>query len=243
MLLMLSLFALQSMNTGGPGPRVPYGGGETFEYSARMGIMRGGSAWLKVEEVEDIRGVPSWHFSFESKINVARLYKSETRFDSWTGVNDFVSRRFVKEIEEKGSQKVQDFRIHPDSGFFRRGNDPVTKPTSASPIDDIAFFYFVRTAPLEVGRTYTWNNYWRKAQNPVTVKVIGREDVKLPDGRKTKAFVLHPIVDEPNGMFSRKSNARLWVTDDFHRIPVQIQSSYSFGTVRLVLVDMHLVTK
>lgn len=245
MLLMVALVMLQAAAPVGPAApaRVPFGVGEQFEYSARMGLLRGGSAWLKVEQIEPMRGVPSWHFSFETKVNVARVYKSSSRFDSWTGVEDFVSRRFVKDMEEKGARRQQDYRIHPDSGFFRRGSDPVTKPTSDRPIDDIALFYFVRTAPLEVGRTYTWNNYWRKAQNPVTVKVLGRELMKLPDGRKVQSFVLHPIVDEPGGMFSRKSNARLWITDDFHRIPVQIQTSYDFGTVRLVLTDMTLVTR
>lgn len=245
MLLTVALMMLQGPSATAPSvtpARVPFGVGEVFEYSARKGMLRGGSAWLKVEKVEPMRGVPSWHFSFETKVNVMRVYRSDSRFDSWTGVNDFVSRRFVKEIEEKGARQVQDFRIHPDSGFFRRGTDPVTKPTSVHPIDDVALFYFVRTVPLEVGKTYTWHNYWRKSTNPVTVKVLGREEMKLPDGRKVQAFVLHPIVEEKNGMFTRKANARLWVTDDFHRIPVQIQTTYPFGTVKLVLVDMNLVT-
>lgn len=244
MLMHAALLALQTTFAASPQPvAVPFGVGETFEYSARMGFLRGGSAWLRVEEVERVRGVPSWHFSFDTKVNVAGVYKSESRFDSWTGVSDFISRRFIKDMEEHGGRHVQDFRIHPDSGFFRRGADTGTKATSTRPLDDVALFYYVRTVPLQVGKTYTWNNYWRKAQNPVTVKVLKREEMKLPDGRKVQAFVLHPIVDEKNGMFSRKSNARLWVTDDFNRIPVQIQTTYDFGTVKLVLVDMKLATK
>ncbi len=244
MLLMVALMIAQAPNAiaAATPARVPFGVGESFEYSARMGLLRGGSAWLRVEKVEAVRGVPSWHFSFETKVNVARVYKSESRFDSWTGINDFISRRFVKEMQEGGGVRVHDYRIHPDSGFFRRGTDSLAKPTSVRPIDDIALFYYVRTVPLEVGKTYTWHNYWRKSTNPVTVKVLGREEMKLPDGRKVQAFVLHPIVEEKNGMFTRKSNARLWVTDDFHRIPVQIQTTYSFGTVKLVLIGMNLVT-
>lgn len=57
----------------------------------------------------------------------------------------------------------------------------------------------------------------------------------MPDGTKVPCLVLHPIVDEPNGMFSARSDARLWLTDDSRRIPVQIQSTYNFGTVKLVL--------
>jgi hypothetical protein len=86
-----------------------------------------------------------------------------------------------------------------------------------------------------VGETYQFANYYRNDRNPVTVEVLKREMMEMPDGTKVPCLVLHPVVDEPNGMFSRRSEARLWLTDDARRIPVQIQSTYAFGEVRLVL--------
>ena len=237
----IALMLIQMATTLAPAA-VPFGVGEVFEYSARSGFLRPGSAWLRVEKIEPMRGVPSWHFSFESRVNIAGLYKNQSRLDSWTGVGDFISRRFLKVITENDTSKREDFRIHPDSGFFRRGADTGTKAISDRPIDDVAFFYFVRTVPLAVNSTYRWDMYWRKAKNPVSVRVLKREEMKLPDGTKVQCLVLHPVVGEENGMFSKKSNARLWITDDARRIPVQIQSSYGFGTVKLVLVKMQLAT-
>lgn len=239
-LLSIALFAFQAATIANPPVKVPFGVGEVFEYSARYSFFRPGSAWLRVEGVEPIRGVPSWHFSFESKVNVAGVFSNKSKLESWTGVSDFISRRFLKVMEEGSVRRREDFRIHPDSGFFRRGADTGTKAISDRPIDDVAFFYFVRTTPLAIGKTYEYDMYWRKAKNPVVVKVLKREPMRLPDGTKVQALLLHPIVDEENGMFSKKSNARLWVTDDARRIPLQIQSSYSFGTVKLVLVRMTL---
>lgn len=216
-----------------PPPRVPFAVGEKLEYQGRFGILRVGTAVLSVEGVEPFRAAPHWRFSFTSNVSVP-MYKNTTELSSWTGVDDFVSRRFTKDIEENGKRRTEEFRIFPDSGFFRRNAD-APKPTPDGPLDDVAFFYWIRTIPLEVGQTYRFENYFRDERNPVTVRVEKRETKELPDGSKVPTLVLHPIVDEPNGMFSKRSEARLWLTDDARRLPVEIRSKYAFGEVKLVL--------
>lgn len=216
-----------------PPPNVPFAVGERLEYQGKHGFLPLGTAVLSVDAVEQLSGSPHWRFSFASQVSVP-LYKSTTTLASWTGVEDFISRRFTKDIVENGKRRVEEFRIFPDSGFFRR-NANAPKATPREPLDDVAFFYWIRTIPLEVGRTYTFTNYFRDEHNPVTVRVLKRERKEMPDGSKVQSLVLHPIVDEPNGMFSRKSEARLWLTDDARRLPVQIQSRYFFGEVKLVL--------
>jgi len=218
----------------------PFGVGETLVFKGKYQMFRPCCATLAVEGIDTVRGVPSYRFSFNSKMSILGIFKNESRLTSWTGVNDFISRRFLKEMKDANPPR-QDYRIHPDSGFFRRGADTGTKATSAVPLDDVAFFYYIRRVPLQIGQSYEYHNYWRKGQNPVRVRVIGREMMPLPDGTKVPCLVLHPIVDEKGGMFSKTSDARLWVTDDVRRIPVQIRSKYSFGEVTLVLDKMTLV--
>jgi hypothetical protein len=213
----------------------PFAVGEVLEYSARFQMFRPGSARLAVVKVDTIRGVPSWVFSFTFDVSLLRLYSNRTELTSWTGQTDFVSRRLLKEIEEKGRRRRDDFVIFPDSGFYRRGTDTLTHPTSAAPIDDVAFFYFLRITPFAVGRTYNYDSYYRKAVNPVTVTVEKRERMTLPDGSKRECLVIRPVVEDRNGMFAKRAKARIWLTDDAQRIPVQIESTYSFGTVKLVL--------
>jgi hypothetical protein len=50
-------------------------------------------------------------------------------------------------------------------------------------------------------------------------------------------LVLHPVIDT-KGMFSKRSDTRLWLTDDGRRIPVQIRSRFPFGTITLRLKEM-----
>jgi len=107
------------------------------------------------------------------------------------------------------------------------------------PLDDAAFFYFVRVTPLEVGKKYSYQRYFRKEKNPVTIEVVKREKMGLPDGREVNCLVLHPVIDT-KGMFSKRSDTRLWLTDDARRLPVQIRSKFPFGTITLRLKDMVL---
>lgn len=239
MLLLLQTAPVVRVTTPVLAP-APFDVGERLEYKAKYSIFGACCAVLAVEGIDDVRGHRSWRFGFHSKLSFKGIYKTESQLTSWTGVDDFISRRFLKVIADK-DPPVQDYRIHPDSGFFRRGADTGTKATPARPIDDVAFFYFVRRIPLEVGRTYRFDNYWRGSQNPVLVSVLKREELKLPDGTKVMCLLLHPVVDEKNGMFSAKSQARLWITDDARRIPVRIRSTYSFGDVTLNLERMTLV--
>ncbi|MGH7659054.1 MAG: DUF3108 domain-containing protein, partial [Gemmatimonadales bacterium] len=81
--------------------------------------------------------------------------------------------------------------------------------------------------------------YFRQDKNPVIIRVEKREDCTLPGEVKAKCLVLRPIVGE-TGMFAPKAEARIWLTDDERRIPVQIKSKFMFGTITLELENMVL---
>ena len=63
--------------------------------------------------------------------------------------------------------------------------------------------------------------------------------MELPDGSEVHCLVLHPVI-ETKGMFSKRSDTRIWLTDDARRLPVQIRSKFPFGTITLRLKEMVL---
>ena len=222
-----------------PPARLPFAVGKTFEYraSSKLG---GGRATLRVERLDTVRGVPSWKFVFSPVVSgLFGLYKSQSEFTSWTGVADFISRRFLKDVNDNGKHRKDDHLIYPDSGFFRDNNYATTVPTAKTPLDDVAFFYFIRYVPLVVGKTYVFENYFNATKSGVTIRVLGTEMMDMPDGSKVSCLRLYPIVeDPPNGMFLKKWNSRLWLTNDARRIPVQIQAGTEFGSVTFRLVKI-----
>jgi hypothetical protein len=237
LLLLFSL--LQGTGQTPPVPDYPWAVGETLTYSAKLGMLSLGSGTLEVAGIDTVRGAESFRFRFRLRGSTV-FYSLDDVLESYTGTRDMISRRFVQDFVENDKPTHRRFEIFPDSGFYREhAKDTVVRPAPTEPLDDAAFFYFVRVTPLEVGRTYKYDRYFRKDKNPVTIKVEKREKMELPDGREVQCLVLHPVIDT-KGMFSKRSDTRLWLTDDERRLPVQIRSKFPFGTITLRLKDMVL---
>jgi hypothetical protein len=229
---------LHAMPAISPPSPVPFRVGESFEYRGYHSLNPFGgvgSAIMTVAGIDTVAGVPTWPFSLTTKVSIP-FYKNTSVLESWTTVSDFVSHRVVHHIIENGKLLANDdYRIHGDSGFYRNHNDALTKPTPRDALDDLAFVYYIRAMDLHADSVYRIPRYFRTDHNPVTVTVVGHDSVEMPDGSRCYCWLLHPVVDEPGGLFSKKSEAQLWLTDDGLRIPVQIKSKISVGTVTLKL--------
>jgi len=218
----------------------PFGVGERLEYSAKFGMLKLGEASLHVVGVDTVRGKPSFLFRFHLEAGNF-LFKINTVLESWTTIDGFRSLRFRNDNTENDKNRLREYEIFPDSGFYWQKGRTEPEPTPPDPVDDAAMLYFVRSTPLEVGKTYRFNNYFQKAKNPLVVRVLKRETMELPDGTKADCVVLNPVIDD-RGLFADRADARLWVTADERRLPVQIRSRYPFGTVTLRLQEMALAS-
>jgi uncharacterized protein DUF3108 len=237
MSLLLAL-ALQAAAPVTPVASFPFMVGEKLSYSAKLGMLTLGSGSLEVASIDTVRGVESFRFRFRLR-GKTMFYSLDDVLESWVGTSDMNSRRFVQDFVENDKTYKRQYEIFPDSGFYREHGRDTTRATPADPLDDAAFFYFVRMTPLEVGKKYTYDRYFRKDQNPVTIEVVKREKMDLPGGSRVQCLVLHPTIDT-KGLFSKRSETLIWLTDDARRLPVQIRSKFPFGTITLRLKDMEL---
>jgi hypothetical protein len=207
----------------------PFGVGEEFQYDAKLGMLKLGTGNISVVAIDTVRGIPSFHLRFSIDGGVV-VFRINSVLESWVGTEDLISRRFHKESKENERVYTHHYEIYPDSGFSRENRDSF--PTPPEPLDDAAFFFFIRTVPLEVGKTYQFNRYFHKDTNPVVVKVVKRESCDMPEGKKTQCLLLQPTVGK-DGMFAPRAESQLWVTDDVHRVPVQLRTKFPFGTLTL----------
>lgn len=228
----------QAVLPAAPPANYPFAVGEKLSYSAKLGMLTLGSGTLEVAALDTVRGVESFRLRFRLK-GKTMFYSLDDVLESWIGTSDLNSRRFVQDFVENEKVTKRQYEIYPDSGFYREHGRDASHETPEDPLDDAAFFYFVRVTPLEVGKTYTYHRYFRKDKNPVTIQVFKREKMDLPDGSKVQCLVLHPIIDT-KGLFSKRSETRIWLTDDDRRLPVQIRTKFPFGTITLRLKDMVL---
>jgi hypothetical protein len=219
-------------------PSYPWAVGETLTYTAKLGLLSLGSGTLEVAGLDTVRGMESFRFRFRLQGKTI-VYSLDDVLESFVGTRDLVSRRFVQDFVENGKPSKRHYEIVADSGYFREEGKPGTQPAPTDALDDAAFFYFVRVTELKVGKTYSYDRYFRKEKNPVTIEVTKREKMELPDGREVDCLVLHPVIDT-KGMFSKRSDTRIWLTDDERRLPVQIRSKFPFGTITLRMKEMVL---
>jgi len=221
-----------AQNDGGPVLRVPFGVGERLEYDVKFGKIKVGSGAMEVAGVQDVRGHETWHTVFTVKGGTF-FYRVNDRYESWIDRRTGNSLRFSQDLSEGRRDVERDFEIFPDRAVFIQGAGSKTEPSVHNPLDDGSFLYFLRTIPLAVGETYTFERYFRPDRNPVTIKVLRRERIRVPAG-EFDAIVVQPVI-KTKGIFSENGHAEVWLSDDDNRIMLQMKSGLSFGSLNLYL--------
>ena len=210
---------------------VPWGVGERLEYDVKFGAINVGDASMSVVGLESVRGNQAWHTQFRVKGGTF-FYKVNDLMESWFDVQTLSSYRFRQDIDEGRRERERLFEIYPERRVYSE-NGREEQPASEQPLDDGSFLYFIRTVPLEVGKTYEFQRYFRPDRNPVTITVVRRERVEVPAG-KFDAIVIRPTI-KTKGIFSKEGRAEIWLADDSTRVMLQMKSKLSFGSLNLYL--------
>jgi hypothetical protein len=215
--------------------RAPWGVGERLEYDVKFGKLRVGNASMEVADVQDVRGHDAWHTVFQVHAGLKFVYRVDDTFESWVDRRTGNSLRFRKDQNEGHRDVEQHYEIYPERAVFLHSGDDTTKTSVKNPLDDGSFLYFIRTIPLVVGETYSFDRYFKPERNPVTIKVVRKERISVPAG-DFDAIVVQPIINTP-GIFSENGHAEVWLSDDKNRIMLQMKSGLSFGSINLYLTS------
>src|SRR5215203_5652139 len=78
---------------------VPYGVGEELVYKATFGGIPAGTARMRVEGIETVRGRPAYHVVFTIDGGVP-FFRVHDRYDSWIDVQSLASLRHRQQISE-----------------------------------------------------------------------------------------------------------------------------------------------
>jgi hypothetical protein len=210
---------------------LPYTTGERLVYDVKFSSVDVGDAVMEVLGVENVRGRQALHIRFNVKGGTF-LYKVNDRYESWIDTLRLVSLRHWQQVDEGSYERQRRYEIMPELGTYKE-NDKPEQPTVAEPLDDGSFFYFLRTIPLEVGKTYTFDRYFKPDRNPVTVTVMRRERIKVPAGT-FDAIVLHPTI-KAKGVFGEGGKAEIWLADDSTKMMLQMKSKLKIGSLNLYL--------
>ena len=226
-MLIVGVGLLARLAAPAPAPAAPYPFvvGETLTYDAKLGYLPIGAATATVGQARE-QGADAFVFAFSGAGGPPGI-RIQYELTSWTRSARFASLRFHRKLVQGNSVEEQRYQIVPDSSRYRLegGGQDWVAPRDA--LDELAFIYYLRTAPLESGRSYTISRYFRSGYNPISVRVVGRESVTLFDNSSVPCFVLE--------VTTRGTTMRVRLTDDARRLPVQVEVPMTFGTVSLDL--------
>ena len=199
----------------------PFSAGEKIEFQVKLGGVGVGSGSLEVAGMETVGGHSTYHtiMRINGGLGPARV---NDRYDSWIDSDGLFSRRFKQDIHEVRYKRNRTYDFFPEQRTFRRENGDTGQLPTAEPLDDLSFIYYARTLRMNVGDEYTLNRYFKADGNPVILKVVRKETVRVPAG-SFRTVVVRPTI-RTDGLFGEGGRAEIFFTDDARRIPVLIKS-------------------
>ncbi len=166
------------------------------------------------------------------------------RMESTVEPNSFTVQK-TKRIDEQG-KRLRESEILFDQAngklvwVERDPNNPavgarsVTTTFTGQVYDILSAIYFLRTQPLEVGKTFAVTISDSGRMYRVPVKVIEKKRMKTVLGR-VEVFRLEPDLYGPNGMVREPAQLSIWLTSDSKRIPVAARLKTEYGTFDITL--------
>ena len=212
---------------------VPYGVGEELTYKATFGGIPSGTARMRVDGIENVRGRQAYHVVFTIDGGVP-FFRVHDRYDSWIDVQTLASLRHRQQVSEGRYKRTTTYEIFPERGTYQEG-DSVYASVS-HPLDDGSFIYAIRSAGVRVGETRRDDRYFRPDRNPVVLTGLRREVVRVGAGDFV-ATVVRPSI-KANGIFSEHGEAQVWFSEDARRYPVLLKSRFARFSLTLSLQSL-----
>lgn len=104
----------------------------------------------------------------------------------------------------------------------------------ANIFDPLSSFYYLRTLDLEIGQSVFIDVFDSKKVWNVEIQILKKERLELPTG-VFNTILVKPLM-KSEGIFNRKGDILIWLTDDKRHIPVRMQTKIVAGSVVATLV-------
>ncbi|MEW6066691.1 MAG: DUF3108 domain-containing protein [Nitrospirota bacterium] len=101
--------------------------------------------------------------------------------------------------------------------------------------DPISGFYYLRTLRLAVGKPLYLTVFDSEKVWNTEVQVLKKEKVDLPIGT-FDTIVVKPLI-KSEGIFYRKGEILIWLTDDMKHLPVKVETKVPIGHITAILIQ------
>ena len=203
--------------------------GEYLEFDIAYKFITAGTATMSIPDTQWVENRPCYHIvtTAESNAFFSSFYKVRDRVESFIDMQGLFPWKFEKHIHEGRYKANRSVRY--DQMNRRVYGHKDTLDVSPYIQGVLSSFYFVRTLPLEVGKSIDIENYGDGKVYPLRILVHRKEKVKVPAG-KFKCIVIEPVL-KTEGIFNQTGKLTIWLTDDERKIPVLMKSKIMVGSI------------
>jgi len=217
---------------------IAFGVGEWLHFDIGYGFINAGTATMEVKEIVEYNGRPAYQLVSTARSNkfFSSFFPVRDRVESIIDAIGLFSWRFEKNLREGN------YRSHRQYAFDQINNYTVYKGDTmeVAPYvqDALSILYYIRTQPLEVGKSIFVDNFTDGKNYPLEVRVLEKERIETKAG-EFECLVLEPLM-RSSGIFKHEGRLTVWLTDDRLRLPVQMKSKVVVGSITAELTDYRL---
>jgi hypothetical protein len=213
-----------------PSLLIPRASTEIFNYDISWLGIYAGNATLEAVDSKNIFKITS---TVHSSSFVSVFYKVEDYAQCLLRDGRPVNFKIKQHEGKYRSNKETVF--DPESGnitFFNHLRNVKHKHTlkDGGAWDVMSGFYYLRTLPLEIGKNVYINIFDSNKFYTAEVSVLRRERIKVPDMGEVQTILVKPVL-KSEGLFRKKGDILVWLTDDERRIPVRVETKVPVGAV------------
>jgi hypothetical protein len=213
------------------GIRVP----ERLEYQLLWNGIHAGTSTLSITGSKGVFHITS---TAKSSDFISLFYEVSDTVESLCRNDSFIPINYTLKLKEGSHKKQKEVQFFMNSSgnaiymdHLKNERREIELPGAV--MDPLASFYFLRTLPLEVGKSVFLKIFDSKKVWNVEVQVLRKEKVSSWLGTYDTILVRPKL--ESEGIFMRKGDIYIWLSDDEKRIPVQLKTEVKVGSVRAIL--------
>lgn len=232
LIFVIYFFSVPSLFSQKAATQTAFGVGEKLLFDVNYGIITAGYAEMSIPSLEVVNDTTCYRivFSVRSTPTFDFFFKVRDQYETYLDTAGIFSRRFEQHVNEgkyhRNYKAVFDYSAHiarTDEGDF---------PISSYVHDIMSAFYYTRTLNLSTanpGDRFPMQNFMKGKVNPLAVKYIGKQRVKVSAGT-FDCLVVEPLVVE-GGLFKSEGRILIWLSDDERKIPVKVSTKIIIGTI------------
>lgn len=215
---------------------------ENLSYDLKWAGLKAGEAQLEMKEDGN-------------EVTITSRARSVPWVSVFYTVEDLVQSRLLRNSGIKGMGKPVQYRLNLREGRHRKQKEVVFDHQKGKALyidhlenerkdfdipgtvfDPISGFFYIRTLDLQVGKPVSVTIFDSKRVWDVEVQVLRKEKITVPAG-EFQTIVVKPLM-QSEGIFLRKGDVLIWLSDDERKIPVMIQTKVKIGSVSAFLTGI-----